>query len=210
MELEVFCAVVSNMQSNCFAVRDKKSKKAFVVDCGEYCKAVENMLLEHGIDKIEYILLTHGHFDHIMGAKKLKESFGGKIVISKEDEACFKDKHLSLLDVFGFDADLPQSADITVCGGDELPFADGSIKALHTPGHTRGGMCFAAQNLLFTGDTLFNLSIGRSDFPGGDSNTLLKSVKMLSKLDGNFDVYPGHGEKTTLEEQRWSNPYMNL
>ncbi|MGN0467883.1 MAG: MBL fold metallo-hydrolase [Acutalibacteraceae bacterium] len=210
MSIEIYSVALTCMESNCYLLLDSVSKKALIVDPGDYCAKLENMLKEHGVEKLEYILLTHGHFDHIMGAQKLQENYGGKIVIGKEDEICFTDKMYSLIENVSQDAVLPKKADITVNDGDVLDFAGRKIEIIHTPGHTKGGICYKIDKMLFTGDTLFDCSIGRTDFPGGDYKELISSVGKLTALEGNYAIYPGHGIETSLESQRWNNPYIRL
>ncbi len=197
---------LSCMQTNCYLVFDSEKKNALVVDPGEYNQALENMLKENKIEKLDYILLTHGHFDHILGTKKLSDNFGGKIVIHKDDEICLRDKTYSLSSPYA-SGEAVCKADILVADGDKLPFASRDITVIHTPGHTKGGVCYLLENMLFSGDTLFKGTVGRSDFPGGDYKTLLSSAAKLTRLEGNYNVYPGHEDFTTLEEERWSNPY---
>lgn len=205
MELTLKSLKLSPMQTNCYLVFDEE-KNAFVVDPGEYNEALENMLKENKIEKLSYILLTHGHYDHILGTKKLLENFGGKIVIHEEDEVCLSDKRYRRSSPFA-SGEAADKADILVKDGDKLAFGEKEITVIHTPGHTKGGVCYLLSDMLFSGDTLFKGTIGRSDFLGGDYRTLLSSVGKLTELDGDYNVYPGHEAFTTLEKERKSNPY---
>lgn len=205
-QIKMKCTPLGYMQANCYLVFDEKTKEAFVVDPGEYNNQLEKMLKENGVEKLSYVLLTHGHFDHIYGTKKLLENFGGKLVIHREDEICLTNKAISLASPLAV-GEVAEKADITVKDGDKLPFAGADITVIHTPGHTKGGVCYKFSDMLFTGDTLFAGSIGRSDFPGGNMLTLLNSVKKLVELEDNLNVYPGHGDFSTVEEERRSNPF---
>lgn len=161
------------MGTNTYLVKDEKGS-VLVVDPAVFDAKLEELLKSENVTSLDYILLTHGHFDHITGASELKEKYGGKIVIHKEDEKAFWDDNVSLSGSFGTPSNYPEKADITVEDGDTLPFSDGEIKVIHTPGHTVGGVCYALGDNLFSGDTLFKGSIGRSDFPGGNMLTLIK------------------------------------
>lgn len=193
--------------ANCYIVKDEESGDAFVVDPGAYNKRFEAALRAAGVEELRYILLTHGHFDHISGVKALKESFGGEIVIHAEDAECLYDKSKSLASKFFF----PQhdvTADVLVKDGDRLSFGGGEIEVIHTPGHTRGSVCYVTEDIMLSGDTLFRNSIGRTDFPGGSLEEMKESLKRLAALERNYTVYPGHAESTTLEAEKKYNPYM--
>ena len=193
--------------ANCYIVTDEESKEAFVVDPGVYNKRFEAALRAAGVEKLRYILLTHGHFDHISGVKALKEDFGGDVVIHREDAGCLYDKSKSLASKFFF----PQhdvTADVLVDDGQRLPFGEGEIEVIHTPGHTKGSVCYTIEDIMLSGDTLFKSSIGRTDFPGGSFEEIKISLKKLAALEKNYTVYPGHDVSTTLEREKKYNPYV--
>lgn len=193
--------------ANCYIVTDEESKEAFVVDPGVYNKRFEAALRAAGVEKLRYILLTHGHFDHISGVKALKKDFGGDVVIHREDAGCLYDKSKSLASKFFF----PQhdvTADVLVDDGQRLPFGEGEIEVIHTPGHTKGSVCYTIEDIMLSGDTLFKSSIGRTDFPGGSFEEIKASLKKLAALEKNYTVYPGHDVSTTLEREKKYNPYV--
>ena len=208
MQLEIRICEVGFLPTNCYLVKDAETGESFAVDPGDYDDALAKTLREMGVERLKYILLTHGHHDHILGLQKLQDAFGGKIVMHESETAFLTDDSLSLRHpVFG---SLPRAerADLTVRDGDTIPFAGGEIRVLHTPGHTRGSVCYLLDDYLFAGDTLFQESVGRTDLPTGNTRQLLQSVRRLAALDGDYTVYPGHGPQTTLSHERNYNPYL--
>ncbi len=176
-------------------------KTAVLIDCGG--TEPLDFAREKGL-KIEYVLLTHGHFDHIGGCAALQRA-GAKI-------GCCEDE----LELIGGEANLSSEAgvpvppfrvDFTFRGGESFALCGMNFFVIATPGHTPGGVCFLCKDCLFTGDTLFLESVGRTDFPGGSISALISSVKKLFAVSGDRTVYPGHDEPTTLEHERRYNPY---
>ena len=183
-------------QTNCYLVWDEDSQTCVVIDPGYNPEIVlaEAKLLGK---EIAAILLTHGHFDHVGGVKELAAETDCKVYLCPEDLAMppqMTAGPLYYTDTYG--------------EGDFVEAAGLSFKVLHTPGHTPGSVCLACENALFSGDTLFWGSCGRTDLPGGNWATIQKSLKRLAGLPGDFDVYPGHGDATKLSFERKFNPYM--
>ena len=205
LELKIFSPGM--VYANCYIVKDEESGDAFVVDPGSYTKRLEAVLSEMKIENLRYILLTHGHFDHIEGVKKLKENYGGEIVIHSEEADCLHDKKKSLASKFFFIQN-SVNADKLLSDGDRLPFGDGEIEVIHTPGHTRGSVCYLMSDMMFSGDTLFRNTVGRTDFPGGSFEELKSSLEKLSLLETDYKVYPGHDVSTTLSAEKKQNPYF--
>lgn len=197
----------SGFAANCYILKDEKSGDALVVDPGAYSNRLEALLRQEGITELRYILLTHGHFDHITGVGELQKNFAGKVVIHKADESCLWDGMQSLASYFG-EIQHRDKADVLVCEGDELSFGDEKIRVMHTPGHTKGGVCYIIGDMLFSGDTLFKGSIGRTDFPSSDEGEMLDSLRRLAGLEGDYRVLPGHEEETTLSRERRFNPLL--
>lgn len=208
MKLKVEGYPVGNMATNCYLVTDTQTDECFIVDPGTYDASLKKLLQSVKEGKLRYILLTHGHFDHIMGVFDVQKNYGGKIVIHEKDADCFTDEEKSLISNFGSGAKLPKKADILVKDGDTLPFADGRIEVMHTPGHTEGSVCYLIGDKIFSGDTLFYGSVGRTDFKSGSFEEIIKSVKRLASLEGDRKVYPGHNMLTTLDNERKHNVYL--
>lgn len=205
MKTKVF--QVGIIDTNCYLVTDEESGESVLIDPGAMSPRLEAALKEHNV---KYILLTHGHYDHILGVAQAKRITGADVLISGEDAPCLYDDELSRA---GLHFPEPQEhlyADRTLSDGDVITLGNKEIKVISTPGHTVGCVCyvFGEDNLIFSGDTLFQLSIGRTDFKGGSMSQMMSSLSKLSKIQGEFAVFPGHGPATTLEFEKQNNPYM--
>lgn len=195
---------LGELANNCYLITDVESGLSALVDCTDDS---ENMRAFIGDAKLAYILLTHGHFDHIGGVAAVSRDYGAKVVISGEDAPMLSSGKSSLSAFFGI-AQEKITADITVSEGSEIMLGSTKIKVLATPGHTKGGVCYLLDDCIFTGDTLFFCSCGRTDFPGGSSAEIMQSLKRLSTLDGSLKVYPGHDRTSTIAFEKQNNPYM--
>lgn len=202
--MKVISEKFGSMDNNCSLIIDEKTNQSALVDCNEFSQKMIDMI---GDTNLKYILLTHGHFDHIIGVKSVKEKYGAQVVISKEDEPMLNSSKLSLAAF----CNAPQNnvdADIIVKDGDEITLGEIKIKVMATPGHTSGSVCYIAENCIFSGDTLFYCSCGRTDFPSGSPEQMMSSLQKLKALDGDYKVYTGHNNLTTLDFERKNNPYM--
>lgn len=205
---------VGHLSTNCYIVTDLNTNRRAIIDPGYKNADLVKRIEQSGKNTFDYILLTHGHFDHIWFAEEIKALTGAKIIISKEDAPFLSDGMLNLSSAFGMLAfEFPKiHADVTLEDGDKFNLGETEFTFMLTPGHTVGSGCFISfsDNVIFSGDTLFKLSMGRTDFVTGDPVRILDSLKRLGKLQGDFAVYPGHGEATTLDFERKNNPYVSV
>ncbi|MBQ8084043.1 MAG: MBL fold metallo-hydrolase [Clostridia bacterium] len=196
------------LPTNVYLGVNEETGNGFLVDPAVYEPQVEEVMKEIGIKNLQYILLTHGHFDHILGVNEFKKNHPeAKVVIHKEDEAFLTDTKLSHSMMHGLTQE-PITADVLVEDGDVLAFDDNEFKVVHTPGHTRGSVVYLLDDLMFSGDTLFQLSCGRTDFPESDPAAMGPSLQKLAALDGNYHVLPGHNAFSELDFERKNNPFM--
>ncbi len=147
--------------TNCYLLADEATGDALAVDCPVFSAEYRAMLQKAGVTRLKYILLTHGHFDHVCGVKELKDAFGGD-----------------------------------------------AIRVMHVPGHTRGSVCYFYKDLMFSGDTLFYLSMGRTDLPGGSTKQLFASLRAIGQIPGQYRILPGHGDLTDLAFEKAYNRYL--
>ena len=202
--MEIKVLPLGNLQANCYLISSENA--AVVIDPGFESEIVTNFLKDN-FDKDRIILLTHAHFDHIGGAFNLRESTNTKIAIGLQDNPALSNSSYSLTAMFGTKL-TPFSADLLLNDGQIISIGDLEFKVIHTPGHTVGGVCYLLQDVLFSGDTLFDGSIGRTDFPGGDFSVLEQSVKKLYALKDETLVLSGHGGQTTIEREKYYNPFV--
>lgn len=196
------------MGANCYLYACMESKKAVIIDPGANGKTIYRWVLEKGLT-VDYILLTHGHVDHIGAVDELRVLLGEVSVgIHAGDAGMLTDAKKNLSSFVGSNVVL-QSADFLLQDGQELTIGKQLLKVISTPGHSPGCVCFLSPEGLFSGDTLFAGSIGRTDFPGGSLDQLLKGVKeKLLILQEDTRVFPGHGEETSIGEEKRDNPFL--
>jgi hydroxyacylglutathione hydrolase len=196
---------VGPIMANCFILGCESTKEAVVIDPGDDADRILMELSKSEL-KVKYLINTHGHFDHVGANKRMKEVTGAQLAIHPEDEPMLNELSHSAL-MFGLSAENSPPADILLKDGDEISF--GEIKVIHTPGHSKGGICLYTKGHLFSGDTLFAGSIGRTDLPGGDYDTLISNIKgKLLHFDEDTIVYTGHGPETTIGNEKRMNPFL--
>ena len=196
------------MSANTYLIIDEETNISAIVDPGGDSAHIIAQISANGT-RTEKILLTHGHYDHILALDDVRKAVGAKVYIHRYDNICLKNTTYSLMEHIGR-RDTFDDADVLLSDGDEITIGSEKVKAVHTPGHTAGSVCYITDAGIITGDTLFFESIGRSDFPGGDAEALEESVRGLYALDGDYVLYPGHGQTTTLEHERKFNPYVRM
>lgn len=198
---------VGPIMANCFIIGCEETKLAAVIDPGDEASEILKALAEEKLS-LQYIINTHGHFDHVGANKKLKEVTGAEILIHPKD-APMLSKLSVTASAFGLRAENSPAPDREVNDGDTISFGKVTLKVIHTPGHTPGGISVFTEGHLFSGDTLFAGSIGRTDLPGGDYETLISTIKQkLFTLDNKVIVHPGHGPDTKIGDEKTSNPFV--
>lgn len=190
--------------SNCYLVIS--GEEAAIVDPSAEISDIELCLKNEKV-KLKYILLTHGHFDHMLSLAELREKFSVPLCIQRNDAVALTDPSRSLFTLLGQNDKTFAAAEILFEDGDTISLGDEEIKVIHTPGHTSGSVCYICGDDVITGDTLFDMNIGRCDLSGSDSQAILPSIKRLYSLCPNACIYPGHGASSTIEKQKKHNPY---
>ncbi len=199
---------VRGFASNSWLVFDEESRMAAVIDPSADAEVVLRLLREGNLT-LSMILLTHGHFDHIFAADTLRASTDAPLMIHEKDAPMLTDATLNASALFFGEGNVYKPADRLLHGGDALSLGNNIITVRHTPGHTEGSVCFVLPGRIFTGDTLFEGSIGRTDLPGGDERALNESLRRIAAMRGEYTLYAGHGNVTTLEHERKNNPYLS-
>ena len=201
--------VLGQVSTNCYLAVNKKTKEAILIDHADEARRIDRKIKELGL-KPAAILLTHGHFDHIKAAEEIGDLHEILIYANEKEEKIMEDSLLNLSANFG--EPFTAVPDMLHADGQELLIAGMKIQVLHTPGHTQGSVCyyFPDEKAVFSGDTLFNGSIGRTDFPTGSMSELVRSAKeKLLVLPEEVKVYPGHGEETTIRYEKKYNPFLS-
>lgn len=190
------------LMANCYILFDENAKEVAVMDPGGNANEISSEIEKLQAD-VKYIILTHGHFDHVGGVSDLIKKYDVPVYISKIDKEYCKS------DDTGIFGKIPDFAN-TITEGDILRLGKEEIKVIETPGHTKGGVSFYVSNMIFTGDTLFRASIGRTDFLGGNFDEIINSIiEKIIPLGDEVEVYPGHGPKSTVAYEKRNNPYLD-
>lgn len=207
MSLSFMRLVLGDLGTNCYIIGDPDSKEAFVIDPDDG-SAVVDTLKERGLTCIG-ILLTHGHSDHIHGVQTLMDTYGAPVYIHERDLPCLYDPQVNLSALHGRPVTITGGTIKTVKDGQHIGSGKMDFQVLETPGHTVGGVCYYMSPAVFVGDTLFRESVGRTDFPGGDFEALVQSIRTkLFTLPDQTMAYPGHGPETQIAFEKENNPYL--
>ncbi|MBQ7491588.1 MAG: MBL fold metallo-hydrolase [Clostridia bacterium] len=196
---------VGMLGTNCYIVCDEATKTSAVIDPGAQADKIMAAVEESGC-AVKQILLTHGHYDHILAVTELVRRTGAPVAIHRADEWLLDCENVKF---FGKRENyVPQKPERYLQDGMEVPAGGLTFRVLHTPGHTAGSCVFLCGDAMFSGDTLFQESCGRTDLESGDDDAMLRSLKRLYELEGDFRVFPGHESFSTLEHERRHNLYM--
>ncbi len=203
--MEFKTLVVGFINTNCYILDD--GHHAVVIDPGAGADKILNEIESRGLS-LEYIFLTHAHFDHVLAVNEVVKATGAKVVAHRNERYRLSDAEVSGHTVLKTRKFEPVFADIEIEDGAQIDVGEMHFEFVLTPGHTEGSVCIICEDMMFTGDTLFYGNCGRCDLIGGDYNEMLKSLRRLYELSGDYKVYPGHGESTMLSHERGSNIYM--
>ncbi|MGE5630352.1 MAG: MBL fold metallo-hydrolase [Caulobacteraceae bacterium] len=194
-------------QANCYIVNDEKTEESAVIDPGGEFEEIRKQLEANKL-KVKYIILTHAHGDHIGALEELKEYSKAPVCLHKQDLEMLRSSKKNLSSVMGYNS-VEMEGDRLLDDGEVLVLGDTKLEIIHTPGHSEGSICVKCENVLFSGDTLFARSIGRTDLEGGSYEAIIESIKSkLLVLAGNTVVYPGHGGATTINDEKNNNPFL--
>jgi glyoxylase-like metal-dependent hydrolase (beta-lactamase superfamily II) len=202
--------VVGDLATNCYVVGDPDTKKGIVIDPGGHAQRILDAVKRQGLE-IGTIVDTHGHFDHVLANEAVKEATGAAIAVHPADAPMLTDpkKGFGVFAMFFGGLRGGPPADVLLNDGDEVRFGNLALKVVHTPGHSQGSISLVGDGVIFSGDALFQGSIGRTDFPGGDYDQLIESIRTrILPLPDDTVVYSGHGPETTVGEEKRHNPFL--
>ena len=197
---------LGELRVNCYVVETAPGR-CIIVDLGGDADYLLNFLKDHKL-RLTKILITHGHFDHIGGVEEVRKKTGAEVYIHAEDAKMLNSKEYSLAAGMSFIKYTPVTDWTAVLGDSCINDGDLSFKVIHTPGHSEGSVCYVCEDVIFSGDTLFRCSVGRTDFPGSNPLDMQNSLRKLDLLEGDYKVLPGHNSPTTLNFERKMNPFM--
>lgn len=194
-------------QANCYILWDDKTKKTAIIDPGGDFSDLKRIIEEKSLD-VEYVILTHAHADHIGAVGDLKNNYNIKVAVHNEDYEMLRNRSINHSDVMGNEI-IEIEADVRLSDGDIITIGDAKLHIIHTPGHSKGSISIKSGDIIFTGDTLFSGSIGRTDLEGGSYKEIIKSIKeKIIVLPEKTRVYPGHGPSTSVKTEKESNPFL--
>jgi glyoxylase-like metal-dependent hydrolase (beta-lactamase superfamily II) len=203
---KIHTIVVGRLQTNCYILQSDTA--AIVIDPGDEPRRIIRFVHDIKV-KPSQIIATHTHFDHVLGVDTIRTELKIPFLIHHDDLSMLESMQSRVRQFMGFEVPSPPKVDEYLKDGDSLRVGEETIHVLHTPGHSPGGISIFGEGYVFTGDALFNQSIGRTDLPGGDLKTLVRSIKeRLFNMDDDTIVYPGHGPETTIGDEKLANPFV--
>lgn len=200
--------ILGPIEDNNYLIIDEQTKEAALIDCSQTSPEIDATLSEYGAN-LKYVLLTHGHFDHVLGVNETKSKYNDCKILMHEGDQYLLDTMDRFVQNFGIeDVDI-QKVDGYLNENEIIKLGDTEIKVIHTPGHTPGSVCLLVNDKLFTGDTVFYESVGRTDLPGGSFKQLKTNIQeKIFTLDENIKIYPGHGRSTTVGYEKVNNNFL--
>jgi hydroxyacylglutathione hydrolase len=206
--MKILSTSVGQLDTQCYILCDEKNFVCAIIDPGFDSEKILR-LLKSTRCVAQYIILTHGHFDHVTASNELRKITGAKVIMHECDAEMVTSPSINLYSYLYNSGFEPIVIDEYISDGYTMQLGNLKLKFIHTPGHTPGCVCIICEDVMFSGDTLFKGTIGRVDHPGGDILVSIHSVKELAKLKQNYRILPGHGGETTLDDERKNNPYMD-
>lgn len=204
--IQTDCYVVGTNDTNCYLIEDKATGELAVIDPGDTCPELVAEIDRRG-GKLSYILLTHGHYDHVLNVAALCARYHPTVCVCEDEMELLQKGLYNLSSVHNIRLN-SFVVDRMLHDGDTIMLGESEIHFLHTPGHTAGSGCYLVDDCIFSGDTIFCESIGRTDLPTSIPRAMMRSVQRIRDLEGDYAVYPGHDMFSTLEHERRYNPYM--
>lgn len=198
--------VVGPLGANCYIIADERTRDTIIIDPGDEPDRIIDIIKENNL-KVKYIICTHAHFDHVGAVADVKNETDAKVVIH-QDELEIYNSAMDHAALWGYELEPLPEPDMFVNEGDKLEIGNLKFEILHTPGHSPGGICLYGEDIIFTGDTLFAGSVGRTDFYGGDLNKLKKSFLRLMSLPPDTKVFAGHGPSSTIRSEKTGNFFI--
>ncbi len=203
---KIHTLVVGRLQTNCYILQSDST--ALVIDPGDESERIIRFLKDIAV-KPTHIVATHAHFDHVLGVDTIRAKLKIPFLIHRDDLSMLESMQSRVRQIMGFSVPPPPKVDQFLEDGQSIEFGQDKVKVIHTPGHSPGSISLAGQDFVMTGDALFNQSIGRTDLPGGDLDTLIRSItQCLFILDDDTIVYPGHGPETSIGDEKFANPFV--
>ena len=203
---KIHTIVVGRLQTNCYVLQSEST--ALVIDPGDEPERIIRFLKDIAV-KPTHIVATHTHFDHVLGVDTIRAKLKIPFLIHRDDLSMLESMQSRVREIMSFSVPPPPKVDQFLEDGQSIEFGQDKVEVIHTPGHSPGSISLAGQDFVMTGDALFNQSIGRTDLPGGDLDTLIRSItQRLFILDDDTIVYPGHGPETSIGDEKFANPFV--